>query len=57
VTLGDITIKAPVGTYHLEAKIVEVQATATIKLTCGASSIEMTPGTITLTSPMIKLNC
>jgi type VI secretion system secreted protein VgrG len=56
VKMGNITTKANMGTSHLEAMTVEIQATATIKLTCGASSIEMTPGMITITSPMIKLN-
>lgn len=56
VMKGNITTKAPVGAFQLEALTVQIKGTTTIKLICGASSIEMTPAMITVTSPMIKLN-
>lgn len=56
VKAGNITTKAPAGTSELDAMTVQVNGTSTIKLVCGASSIEMTPAMITITSPMIKLN-
>jgi type VI secretion system secreted protein VgrG len=56
VQTGNQTTKVPAGTSELDAMTVQVNGTSTIKLICGASSIEMTPAMITITSPMIKLN-
>jgi type VI secretion system secreted protein VgrG len=56
VTLGGITVKAPAGTYTLEALEVIIKASTHLLIQCGSSKIEMTPATITLTSPMINLN-
>jgi type VI secretion system secreted protein VgrG len=56
VQTGNLTTKVPAGTSELDAMTVQVNGTSTIKLVCGASSIEMTPAMITITSPMIKLN-
>jgi len=56
VKMGNITTKAPVGAFQLEALTVQIKGTTSVKLICGASSIEMTPAMITVTSPMIKLN-
>jgi type VI secretion system secreted protein VgrG len=56
VKAGNITTKAPAGASELDAMTVQVNGTSTIKLVCGASTIEMTPAMITITSPMIKLN-
>ena len=57
VTLGGISQEAPAGTHKTTAMQIELDGTAGIKLTCGASSIEMNPAMITITSPMVKINC
>jgi len=56
VNLGNITIEAPAGKYSLSAKDVEITGTTSVKIVCGASSIEMTPATITIKSPTIEIN-
>lgn len=35
---------------------ISIQAGATIEITCGASSIKMNPGMITIQAPMVKIN-
>lgn len=65
VDKGNIEVKAPLGSATLDAKSIkqtatttyEIIATASVKITCGASSIVLTPASITITSPVIKLNC
>lgn len=57
VSLGNITHKAPVGAYKVDAMTVEVDGKVSIKLVCGASSIELTPAMITISSPLVKINC
>ena len=65
VTKGGIEISAPLGTYHLSAKEVKIEGTTQITLSCGGSSIKLTPGTIDITSAgvvtvkgaMVKINC
>jgi type VI secretion system secreted protein VgrG len=62
---GWILLECPNGKISQKAKDLDAYATQSItidamtKLTlkCGASSIEMTPGTITIKSPMVKINC
>jgi type VI secretion system secreted protein VgrG len=56
VSLGNVTHTAPVGTHKIAAMQVETDGTTSIKLSCGASSIEMTPATIKITSPMVFIN-
>lgn len=56
VQLGNITVQAPAGTHKTQAMQVEVDGMTTVKLSCGASAIEMTPATITITSPIVKIN-
>lgn len=56
VTLGNVTHEAPVGTYKVQAMQVQVMGTTSIKLQCGASMIEMTPASITIVSPIVKIN-
>jgi type VI secretion system secreted protein VgrG len=56
VSMGNITIQASIGTHKTQAMQVEVDGTASIKLSCGASSIEMSPATISITSPLVKIN-
>jgi hypothetical protein len=34
-----------------------VQGTVDITISCGASSIKLTPAMITITAPMVKINC
>ena len=55
-TLGNMTIEAPAGKYALSSKEVEITGTTSIKLICGGSLIEMTPATITIKSPLVKIN-
>ncbi len=55
-TLGNITIEAPSGKYGLSSKDVEITGATSIKLVCGASTIEMTPASITIKSPLVKIN-
>lgn len=56
VKMGGITIAAPLGTYDLSAKEVKIAGTTKVTITCGASSIEMTPASIKITSPMVEIN-
>ena len=49
VSMGNVTHEVTIGSYS-------VTALGGITLTCGASTIEMTPASITITSPMINLN-
>ncbi len=55
-TLGNISETCSVGTHKTTALKVEVIGTTGIKLTCGASMIEMTPASISIVSPMVKIN-
>lgn len=57
VSLGGVTHEVPLGTHKIDAMMVEVDGKLSIKLACGASSIEMTPATITITAPLVKINC
>jgi type VI secretion system secreted protein VgrG len=64
VQMGNITIKAPAGTHSTTALQIEITGMTSVKVVCGASSIQMTPGTIDITSPvvtikggMVKINC
>ena len=56
VSLGNITVQAPAGTHNIQAMQIELDGTAAIKLSCGASSIEMSPAMINITSPLVKIN-
>ena len=56
VSLGNITVQAPAGTHKSQAMQIELNGTAAIKLSCGASSIEMNPAMINITSPLVKIN-
>jgi type VI secretion system secreted protein VgrG len=56
VSMGDVTHQAPMGTYQVTAMQIEVDGTTSIQLTCGASSIQMTPASITISSPMVNIN-
>jgi type VI secretion system secreted protein VgrG len=56
VDLGNVTHKAPLGTYQVTAMQIELTGTSSITITCGASSISLTPASITITSPMVNIN-
>lgn len=56
VQLGDVTHQAPAGTYKVQAMQIELDADVSIQLNCGASTIQMTPATITINAPMVKIN-
>ncbi|WP_338116015.1 type VI secretion system tip protein VgrG [Thiocystis violacea] len=56
VSLGDITIEAPAGTYSVSAMDVAITGTTSVKIVCGGSSIEMTPASITISSPTIEIS-
>jgi type VI secretion system secreted protein VgrG len=49
VSMGNVTHEVNLGSY-------DVTAMTGIKLTCGASSIELKPAMIVITSPMVKIN-
>jgi len=62
--MGNVTIKAPAGTHGTTALQIEITGTTSVKVVCGGSSIQMTPGTIDIASPvitikggMVKINC
>jgi type VI secretion system secreted protein VgrG len=57
VQTGNIEQSAPVGTFRVDAKDISLTGFASIKLMCGASTIEITPASITITSPIVKINC
>jgi len=57
VSMGNVTHNVPMGTHKIDAMMVEVDGKVSIKLACGASSIEMTPAMITITAPLVKINC
>ena len=54
--MGGVTTKSPLGTNETDAMQVEIKGTVGIKLTCGASSIEMNPAMIKITAPMVLIN-
>jgi type VI secretion system secreted protein VgrG len=56
VSLGNMLVKVPAGTYALKAMNIIIKADAAIKIKCGASSILMTPAMIKIKSPMVKIN-
>ena len=56
VSMGGVTTKSPLGTNETDAMQVEIKGTLGIKLTCGASSIEMNPAMIKITAPMVMIN-
>ncbi len=56
VNMGDITHEASVGTYTIKAMNVEINGITSIKLVCGASTIEMNPAMVTIKAPLVKIN-
>jgi type VI secretion system secreted protein VgrG len=57
VAKGNNERKTPLGKEDVMAKEIQILALTGIKIICGASIINMTPASITITSPIIKLNC
>jgi type VI secretion system secreted protein VgrG len=53
---GDISVRAPAGLHSTDAVNIILDATSSIKLKCGASTIEMTPAMITINAPLVKIN-
>jgi len=53
---GNITRTAPAGEIKHNALNIKIDGTTSVNLTCGASSIEMTPASITINSPIVKIN-
>ena len=45
------------GSHTGTAQTIELTGSTKIVLSCGASTIEMTPGSITIKAPMVKINC
>ncbi|MGH9646366.1 MAG: type VI secretion system Vgr family protein, partial [Bryobacteraceae bacterium] len=56
VSMGGVTHEVPMGTHKVDAMMVEADGQTMITLKCGASSIQMTPGSITIKSPMVMIN-
>ena len=56
VQAGNIESSAPAGTHNIQALNIEANGTAGVKITCGASSIELTPASIVVKAPMVKIN-
>nr|AEQ20304.1 type VI secretion system Vgr family protein [uncultured bacterium CSLG10] len=56
VSMGGVTHEVPMGTHKVDAMTVETDGQTMITLKCGASSIQMTPASITIKSPMVMIN-
>ncbi len=56
VQTGDVEQQVPSGTYRVDAMEIQLTGFTKVKLVCGASSIEMTPGMITIKGPLVKIN-
>jgi type VI secretion system secreted protein VgrG len=56
VDKGNVTHTAQMGTYQVTAMQIQLTATSSITITCGGSSISLSPASITMTSPMININ-
>lgn len=54
---GNSETQVPLGAYRVDAKEIYLTGTQMVKIVCGASTIEMTPASITIRSTVIKLNC
>ncbi len=55
VQMGNIDVQAPVGKHSTTAKEVSTTGTLSVTLTCGGSTIKMTPASIEITSPLITI--
>jgi type VI secretion system secreted protein VgrG len=56
VTKGNCATKVPVGKFSVNAMNIELNGTASVKLICGAATIELLPAMINITAPMVKIN-
>ncbi len=56
VSMGNVKIEAPMGEHKTQALTVVIEATTSLKLQCGASSIQLLPAMMTLSAPLIKIN-
>jgi type VI secretion system secreted protein VgrG len=53
---GDMTVTVS-GSESSTAKQVSITGNAQLTLSCGASTIQMTPAMVSIVSPMVKINC
>jgi type VI secretion system secreted protein VgrG len=53
---GDIAVTAPAGEHSTDAIDIIVDGKSSIRLRCGASTIEMTPAMIKINAPLVKIN-
>jgi type VI secretion system secreted protein VgrG len=56
VVKGDISVTAPAGEHSTDAVDIILDGASSIRLRCGASSIEMTPTLIKINAPLVKIN-
>jgi type VI secretion system secreted protein VgrG len=56
VQKGDISVSAPAGVHTTGAVDIVVDARSSIRLRCGASTIELTPALIKINAPLVKIN-
>lgn len=56
VSMGNVKIEAPMGEHKTQALTVVIEATTSLKLQCGGSSIQLLPAMMTLNAPLIKIN-
>lgn len=55
-SMGDVKFSAPAGKFSASAKEIEISGTTKVKISCGASTIEMSPADIKISSPTIEIN-
>jgi type VI secretion system secreted protein VgrG len=57
-TVGNITTQASVGSITIQADVqsVTISGLEGVTISCGASSIEMTPASISISAPMVLIN-
>jgi type VI secretion system secreted protein VgrG len=56
ISKGNCSTAAPLGKYSVDAKEIVLTGTQSVKLVCGASTIEMLPALIKISAPMVKIN-
>lgn len=56
--MGNISEKATLGNITIEASVgqISISGLSEVKLSCGASSIQMTPASISISAPMVLIN-
>ena len=56
VLKGDTSVSTPAGEHSTDAVDIIVDGKSSIRLRCGASTIEMTPAMIKIKAPLVKIN-